>query len=198
MKQCTKCLIEKPITEFNRSKRGKDGYHPRCRKCAKEILDIWHSAHPEKSNEYSFKFRTNNPERRKEIGLAFYYRHHDKNKLDGRNRARQNKEQRAITKRAWQKANPEKVREYTERRRIRKTQNGEYQITEKELKKLYESLCIYCGSNKRITLDHVIPISRGGSHGIGNIAPACLSCNSSKSDKTIMEWRKLEAKSALI
>ena len=98
----------------------------------------------------------------------------------------------------WKKHNKDKVKAQTERRRIRKLSNAQYEITEKELSKLYESSCIYCGSNNRITLDHIIPISRGGTHGIGNIAPACLSCNSSKRDKTITEWRKLKGKSVFV
>jgi 5-methylcytosine-specific restriction endonuclease McrA len=50
--------------------------------------------------------------------------------------------------------------------------------------------CAYCGKTGVIlTKDHVRPISRGGSDGIENIAPACSSCNSSKGRRTLAEWR---------
>jgi 5-methylcytosine-specific restriction endonuclease McrA len=49
--------------------------------------------------------------------------------------------------------------------------------------------CFYCGEVKHLTMDHVIPIIRGGRHSIGNLVPACVSCNSSKSRRFIMEWR---------
>lgn len=37
--------------------------------------------------------------------------------------------------------------------------------------------------------EHVIPVSRGGKHVCENIVAACGSCNSSKNDKLIYEWR---------
>lgn len=52
----------------------------------------------------------------------------------------------------------------------------------------HNGLCVYCG-NPGTTMDHVIPISRGGAHSIGNLVPACASCNSSKRHRTVMEWR---------
>lgn len=38
-------------------------------------------------------------------------------------------------------------------------------------------------------MDHVVPVSRGGWHAIGNILPACRSCNAKKQRRTIAEWR---------
>jgi len=44
--------------------------------------------------------------------------------------------------------------------------------------------CQYCGSGKELTLDHVIPRSRGGSSTWSNLATACKKCNSYKGDRT--------------
>jgi 5-methylcytosine-specific restriction endonuclease McrA len=44
--------------------------------------------------------------------------------------------------------------------------------------------CQYCGSNKRLTLDHVIPKAQGGSHTWENVVAACERCNSAKGDRT--------------
>ena len=46
----------------------------------------------------------------------------------------------------------------------------------------------YCKSDKRITKDHKIPLTRGGSNWIANLAPACLTCNDSKGTKTYNEF----------
>ncbi len=45
----------------------------------------------------------------------------------------------------------------------------------------YNHKCAYCGKKlKRLTMDHVIPISKGGAHSCDNVVPACRHCNSSK------------------
>ncbi len=44
--------------------------------------------------------------------------------------------------------------------------------------------CQYCGNHKHLTLDHVIPRSKGGSHTWDNVVIACNSCNSRKGDRT--------------
>jgi len=48
--------------------------------------------------------------------------------------------------------------------------------------------CAYCGAPGD-TIDHVLPLVRGGTNHEGNLVPACRRCNSSKSGKTIIEWR---------
>ena len=47
--------------------------------------------------------------------------------------------------------------------------------------------CLYCGSSKDLTLDHVIPRSRGGRNTWQNLATCCKSCNGEKDNKTPKE-----------
>jgi 5-methylcytosine-specific restriction endonuclease McrA len=47
--------------------------------------------------------------------------------------------------------------------------------------------CQYCGSTRKLTLDHVIPRSRGGTHTWDNVVAACEPCNSRKGDRTPQE-----------
>jgi 5-methylcytosine-specific restriction endonuclease McrA len=47
--------------------------------------------------------------------------------------------------------------------------------------------CQYCGSAKNLTIDHVIPRSKGGSHTWDNVVTACGTCNSRKGDRTLSE-----------
>lgn len=47
--------------------------------------------------------------------------------------------------------------------------------------------CAYCPAPAD-TRDHVIPITRGGTDDIDNLAPACRPCNSSKGTLTVAEW----------
>lgn len=48
----------------------------------------------------------------------------------------------------------------------------------------FDGLCAYCG-DKADTIDHVIPVSRGGGSGRGNLLPACALCNTRKRTKGI-------------
>jgi 5-methylcytosine-specific restriction endonuclease McrA len=50
-----------------------------------------------------------------------------------------------------------------------------------------EGVCQYCAKSierKVATLDHVMPVSKGGKSTWDNCATACATCNSNKSDKT--------------
>ncbi|MGE5658328.1 MAG: HNH endonuclease [Actinomycetota bacterium] len=47
--------------------------------------------------------------------------------------------------------------------------------------------CQYCGSTKRLTLDHVIPKAQGGLHTWDNVVAACERCNSMKGDRTPLQ-----------
>lgn len=49
--------------------------------------------------------------------------------------------------------------------------------------------CSYCLVRQATTIDHVVPLVRGGNHFEGNLAPCCKRCNSSKSGYTVIEWR---------
>jgi 5-methylcytosine-specific restriction endonuclease McrA len=51
----------------------------------------------------------------------------------------------------------------------------------------FDGRCAYCGAGAT-TLDHLVPLARGGDHSAENTAPACLSCNASKRRLTPLEW----------
>lgn len=50
----------------------------------------------------------------------------------------------------------------------------------------YGNRCANCHRRKKLTKDHIIPVSKGGTDHIKNIQPLCQSCNSSKSTKIIV------------
>lgn len=68
-------------------------------------------------------------------------------------------------------------------------------VNRREVLKRDQHRCQYCGSHRRLTLDHVIPRSKGGLHTWDNVVAACEPCNSSKSDRTpIQAGMALQAK----
>lgn len=60
-------------------------------------------------------------------------------------------------------------------------------VSRREVLRRDNHACQYCGSGKRLTLDHVIPRSKGGQHTWNNVVAACESCNSKKGDRLPQE-----------
>ena len=89
----------------------------------------------------------------------------------------------------WSSENLNKRRMSFHKRNIKIKENIFY-ISEKEIKKILNSACFYCSSYDNIQVDHVVPVSKGGRHSVGNIVAACRSCNASKCDKYLIEWKK--------
>ena len=57
-------------------------------------------------------------------------------------------------------------------------------VNRREVLRRDKHTCQYCGSTKKLTLDHVIPRSKGGKHSWDNVVIACERCNSRKGDRT--------------
>jgi len=54
-------------------------------------------------------------------------------------------------------------------------------------------ICHYCGgtfSPSELTMDHLVPIIRGGKSTQGNVVPACKECNSKKGYLLPLEWEE--------
>jgi len=100
----------------------------------------------------------------------------------------------AITRR-YQVRNPEVGRVHRlnsdAKRRVKMgPHRGKHGVTVGQLRAIREvfgDTCVYCGDPAK-SLDHVIPLARGGEHVVENLVPACLPCNKSKKDKLLTEW----------
>lgn len=53
---------------------------------------------------------------------------------------------------------------------------------------LFEFRCAYCGSTEKLSMEHIIPVSKGGALTKANIIVACQHCNSSRGNKKFDEW----------
>jgi 5-methylcytosine-specific restriction endonuclease McrA len=59
------------------------------------------------------------------------------------------------------------------------------------MRKIQQGECHYCHQKvgkANLTMDHVLPLSRGGKSKKGNIVPACKECNNKKKYLLPVEW----------
>ncbi|GAB6096938.1 HNH endonuclease [Desulfatiferula olefinivorans] len=62
-----------------------------------------------------------------------------------------------------------------------------------------KGVCHYCGASvtpSELTMDHVVPLARGGRSTKGNVVPACKDCNTKKKKLLPMEWDEYMARLA--
>jgi 5-methylcytosine-specific restriction endonuclease McrA len=140
----------------------------------KEASKRYYHKNAKKENLRTIQYRAKNIERTRKHALAYYYRNRDDIK---------------IRMASWQKDNKEKICEYQAKRRVKFVGNGVYKISKRDFKRLTSGYCAVCGSADNIQIDHIIPVSKGGHHAIGNLQLLCACCNRSKRDKTMTEWR---------
>lgn len=196
---CIDCKQVKPLNQFLIDKSKKSGYKSRCLECGRiktgykgpldtpRLVNAPNGQGLPKSESYK-NWVTNNPEKRKEINLRF--RSKPENKRKHAADMVIYRLEKPDSYQNWVIANPDKANANWNKRRKNFDEANLFLVIKRDMQRLYASPCYYCGSTERIQADHVIPISRGGRHSIGNLVPACASCNLSKKDKTIMEWRR--------
>lgn len=59
--------------------------------------------------------------------------------------------------------------------------------------KTASGLCYYCGNKfpfKQLTMDHLVPLGRGGRSTKDNLVPACKDCNNKKKNMMPLEWEE--------
>lgn len=107
-------------------------------------------------------------------------------------------------KRALRDANPErwaelKMHGYHRRRARLAGRTAIEHVRPGDLRSEHGDECCYCGATmtfdlmteynpRRASVEHVIPLSRGGEHAMHNLKLACLECNFKKNNKLVDEW----------
>lgn len=139
----------------------------------------------DKVRESQQRWLAANPERRREVARSHYQRNSDSEKA------------RAV---AWRAANRDEARRHRResyyrtretallRMAARRAKGREFVISEKDRKRLFAQNCAECGAAGE-HVDHIVPLSRGGRHSVGNLQMLCQRCNLNKNSKLTVEWR---------
>jgi len=209
LKICSKCKIEKSITEFGKLKSAKDGLKYSCKECRKiEYLKNKESILLKNKIKYELN-------KEKILNKSKEYYNQNKQKIADRNKI-------------YYEANKEKIRESSRitksiyyqnhkdeiskrHKEYGKTEKGRLINRNKHLKRRYKvkkgdattsqieelisntRVCYWCKcklskKSKDIHIDHYIPLSRGGDHTIGNLVTTCPTCNLKKNAKDPLKF----------
>ncbi len=134
-------------------------------------------------------------EKARAYGREWAKRNPDKVRANASLNYQKNKERCKRQAREWGKKNPDKRSKImifqNAKRRSRKIANGGRGFNKFQWQDLLarcDGFCAYCRVRKANSIDHFIPLSKGGLHDFCNIVPACRMCNSTKRDNDPREW----------
>ncbi len=173
---CALCEKRLPISEFHKDKTATDGYRSRCKKCRIKHVKGWYEENKERQSLREKIRRKSDPEKYAEKEAERYVRDREKR--------------------------INLATEHSHRRKARKLKTViEKGISKRALKKKFGTKCYYCqkemdfsvGTGRKFnrdmaTIEHLIPLARGGEHTWENTVLACRHCNISKNAKTEQEF----------
>lgn len=175
---CSECKGRKPLSEFPKDKNGTAGHRSHCKPCHSARQTVRYNADPERHRARMRSMR-----------------------LDHRAEA-----VRASDRARYERDKPKRLALVTEaghRRRARLASvASDCGITLKALAARHGTRCCYCWCEtdltpakgrefrpNKATVEHLDPISRGGTHTWDNVRIACWQCNVDKNAKTYEDWQ---------
>lgn len=185
MKICTRCKIEQPFENFQKSCEAPDGHQYRCRSCNREVSKELRARRGHLWKQGAEKWK-NCPENR------------ERRNASARARRAKNPEKQRRENRSYREQNPYGTAVSASKDRAKKL-NVLSTLTVDEWKAVVEEhdfMCHLCGgkvsfeigSDDRLSLDHIVPMSKKGTNTKDNVAPAHALCNRGRLDMTMEEF----------
>lgn len=176
LRVCKGCAEPKPFTEFHKDKNAPDGYRAQCKPCRNAFMKDYYTANEEERRVAVQTYRDANRDKVRATDMLRYENHKDKRIA--------------------------LASEHSSVRRARMlSRDYDTDITFAALRERDGDNCCYCSTpmtyerNPRgqrnptkATIEHVLPISRGGTHTWDNVKLACWQCNIVKNARTVDEW----------
>jgi hypothetical protein len=209
LKQCPRCKQFYPLTKdyFRVCKREKNGLTHACRKCLKkqdlEYLDrnreknkaAGKARYHAKTIEYK-KYKEDHKERIKKQKRDYRKAHPEQTKKNKRDSNKRHPKSSQARVKRYNEKHPEIARLRTRISQMRRrVKMGNFERS--DLMAMYEDQehrCAYCGITlywsipNDIHVDHIKPVTKGGTNDIDNLALTCADCNLSKHDLELSDW----------
>ena len=196
LKVCNKCGRELPVEQFSKCERNKDGLQNKCKECNRQ----YHEEHKEEKQQYQRQYNQENKEKIQQYRqehkeeIQQYQQQYDKQYYQ--EHKQENKEKRQQYYKQYKQTPQGQVayfNAYAKRRKHEEAQgNGITKEQWLEMMQFFDFKCAYSGvlvntKNNR-SIDHIIPLAKGGEHEVWNCVPMDKSLNTSKRDKDMLEW----------
>jgi hypothetical protein len=187
-KYCYGCSKWKHRDEFhNCKKHGKQG---KCKTCKTADNDNWKARNPDKVKEAHKRWAEANPDKLQEATTR-YRNSHKKQCKEATNKWRaKSKDKIKQYEQQYRRDHADQINIKNNNRRARLLGAGGT-FTKQEWEQAcheFDDCCAYCKLPKKLTKHHLIPLIKGGSNWIGNLIPACGSCNSKIGDSIVYPW----------
>lgn len=174
---CKRCQEALPLDRFDVDRRAKTGRRADCKACRSGYMKTYYSEHSEDRRAYMRARLLENPEHVRALDAERYLRDRDKRST--------------------------LATEHAQVRRARLL-GREYEkgITVRRLRDRDGDACCHCGvemifrrfkagegTGEQATIEHLVPVSKGGTHTWENVALACRDCNFRRGAKSLDEWK---------
>lgn len=195
LKRCCACKEIKDISEFWRNRTSSDGLTSKCKICMKEYMKKYNKENSDKAREYMKKYNKANANKLKEYRKKYNIANSDKQrkymKEYNKKYYEQNSDKIKESVHKWNADNLDKIREYHRKaEHIRRARiasvEGDRTITFELVYKRNNGICQICShecTKEDGSIDHIVPISREGTHTWDNVQLAHLRCNIIKGTK---------------
>lgn len=173
---CKVCEEPKPESEYHKDKGGSNGLRAQCKDCRCKYMQGYYEGNSDTRREYIRSRLRNNKEHVRALDKERYVRDRDK-RIE------------LATRHA-----------HLRRARLRSTVSDSG-ISVLALRRRFGDNCQYCTipldfkaakrgmiAPARASIEHVLPLSKGGTHTWDNVTLICHRCNTSKNCKTLDEW----------
>lgn len=174
---CSECNRRLHISNFHKDRTATDGYRSKCKDCRIGKVKEWYSENAERQSSKAREFRKKNIDKLRKRDKERYEKDKPK-RLD------------LASKHAQIRRSRKKMLPYDER------------ITRNRIRQKLGDNCYYCGvemdftpasgrkfKKNHATIEHLIPLSKGGHHIWENVVLACHNCNVVKNAKSEIEFR---------
>lgn len=184
MRTCLRCGACLPESEFAWSNKAAGERRNRCKPCHAAVTKEWRIANPEMRKAQKARYAARYPEKVREHSRHAATRARELHREELREYQRDwiKTPQAKASRRAWRQTPKGRA---TNRRGALQHSYGA------EVKEWWSSLneprCFYC-TEPATQIDHIVPVSRGGTHDLVNLVPACKPCNCRKGTKDALEF----------